>query len=88
MPEVADEIRRYIVDTFLFGESGTLTNVDSLRQRGVMDSTGVLELIAFLEERYGLTVADAELVAENFDSIDKIAAFVARRRDGAATGSK
>lgn len=88
MAEVADEIRRYIVETFLFGEGGTLTNDDSLRQRGVMDSTGVLELIAFLEERYGITVADAELVAENFDSIDKIAAFVARRKGGAAAAGE
>jgi acyl carrier protein len=83
--EVAGQIRGFIVDTFLFGDGGKLADGDSLRQSGVVDSTGVLELIAFLEERYSITVADAELVAENFDSIDKIAAFVTRRL-GAARG--
>jgi acyl carrier protein len=77
--EVAAQIRSFIVTTFLFGEGDKLANADSLRQSGVVDSTGVLDLLAFLEERYDITVADAELVAENFDSIDKIAAFVARR---------
>ena len=79
MSDVADVIRSFVVETFLFGDGSAIENGDSLRQRGVVDSTGVLELIGFLEERYGLTVADAELVPENFDSIERVAGFVQRR---------
>lgn len=86
MSEVADVIRSFVVETFLFGDGSAIQNGDSLRQRGVVDSTGVLELIGFLEERYGLTVTDAELVPENFDSIDRVAGFVERRLADAKGG--
>lgn len=78
-PEAA--IREYIVNAFLFGEGGdTILDDDSLIDKGIIDSTGVLELVAFLEEMYGIHVADQELVAENFDSISRLGAFVQRKR--------
>lgn len=70
-------IRSYIVDTFLFGEGGDkFTDEDSLLEQGIIDSTGVLELVAFLSETFEIQVADDELVADNFDSITKLSAYV------------
>jgi acyl carrier protein len=74
------EIRDFIVGTFLFGQGGDQINDrDSLLDKGVIDSTGVLELVNFVGEKYGIRVSDDELIADNFDSIDKLAAFVQRK---------
>ena len=82
MTQAAEQqIRSYIVNTFLFGEGGDgFNDEDSLIEKGIIDSTGVLELVAFLDETYGIQVADEELVADNFDSVSKIGAFVQRKR--------
>jgi acyl carrier protein len=79
--DVPAEIRSYIVDRFMFGQGADgLSNTDSFLERGLVDSTGILELVAFLEERFGIRVLDNELVPENLDSVDRSAAFVARKR--------
>jgi acyl carrier protein len=81
VPQLEQEIRQFVVDNFLFGEdSGTLGNDDSLRATGTIDSTGVLELVSFLERSYGITVEDDELMPENLDSVRKLVAFVERKR--------
>lgn len=73
-------IRSYIVDTFLFGEGGDkFTDDDSLLEQGIIDSTGVLELVAFLSETFDIQVADEELVADNFDSVNKLSAYVVHK---------
>ena len=70
-------MRRFVVENFLFGQRAPdLTGSDSLLERGVMDSTGVLELVAFLQSRYGITIEDHELVPDNLDTLDRIVAFV------------
>ena len=75
------QIRRFILTSFLFTEDESqLQNDDSLLDRGIMDSTGVLELVAFLESEFGVKVSDEELVPENLDSVTQIAAFVARKQ--------
>ena len=80
-PVVGAQIRTFIVDTFLFGEGGSgFTDADSLLAKGIIDSTGVLELVAFLEESFAIQVADDELVPANFDSIDKLSNFVTHKR--------
>jgi acyl carrier protein len=77
---IEDAVRSFIVENFLFGDAGAVPPPEaSLLDRGVMDSTGVLELVSFLEERFGLSVADEELVPENLDSIGRITRFVAAR---------
>lgn len=82
--DVKAQLRQYVVDTFLFGVGGeTLTDDLSLLEAGIIDSTGVLELVAVIEEKYGVQVDDSELVPENFDSLAKIAAFVERKRKAA-----
>jgi acyl carrier protein len=74
------EIRNFIVATFLFGQGGDqIADGDSLLDKGVIDSTGVLELVNFIGEKFGIKVADEELTADNFDSIRKLAAFVQRK---------
>ena len=79
--EIAQKLREFIVETFLFGEGGDdLGNDDSLLERGIIDSTGVLEMTAYIDEAFGVKVSDEELVPDNFDSIGKLAAFVARKR--------
>jgi acyl carrier protein len=75
------DIRSYIVKNFLFGvDDETLSSKESLFDRGVIDSTGVLEMVAFLDERFGVSVLDDELIPNNFDSIVKLTAFVNRKR--------
>lgn len=75
------EVRAYIVDRFLFGQGGDrLRDSDSFLERGLIDSTGILEVVMFLEQRYGIKVTDDELVPDNLDSISRIAAFVARKQ--------
>lgn len=72
-------IRRYVVENFLLGHDGGLSDEASLLDAGVIDSTGVLQLVAFIEERFGIEVADEDLVPANLDSIANIARFVAQR---------
>jgi acyl carrier protein len=73
-------IRKFILSSFLFSDDELLLeNGDSLLERGILDSTGVLELVAFLEEEFGATVADDELVPENLDSVSNILAFLERK---------
>lgn len=76
---VKDEIRRFIAERFLFGDDKTLGDDDSLLEAGIIDSTGILELIGHLEGRYGIKVDDDELVPENLDTIAGIAAFLSRK---------
>jgi acyl carrier protein len=74
------KIRKFILSSFLFSDDELLLeNGDSLLERGILDSTGVLELVAFLEEEFGATVADDELVPENLDSVSNILAFLERK---------
>lgn len=73
------EIRQFIVDNFLFGQETTeFSDEASFLESGLIDSTGVLELVAFLEERYGIVVADEELIPENLDSVNNLEAYIAR----------
>jgi len=79
MAQPIDSIRAFIIDNFLFGEDPGLEASDSLLASGTVDSTGVLELILFLEETYGIAVADEDLVPENLDTIQRIADYVERK---------
>lgn len=80
--DVVSEVRAYVVDRFLFGQNADrLSNSDSFLERNLIDSTGILEVVMFLEQRYGIKVADDDLVPENLDTIERIASFVARKQD-------
>ncbi|BAT58465.1 hypothetical protein GJW-30_1_00991 [Variibacter gotjawalensis] len=72
-----NEIRNFIVESFLFGDTASAPADDaSLIENGVIDSTAVLELVAFIEERYGIAVSDADIVPANLDSVARIDAFI------------
>lgn len=78
---IEKQIRDFIVENFLFGESNDgLNDNDSLLETGIMDSTGVLELVAFIEENYRFKVKDEELVPENLDSVANISEFIRKKQ--------
>ena len=75
------ELSAFIVDNFLFGRQTTrLSEDDSFLERGIIDSTGILELVAFVEGRFQITVEDRELIPDNLDSINRLAAFIRRKQ--------
>ncbi|MBI3053434.1 MAG: acyl carrier protein [Betaproteobacteria bacterium] len=75
--DIEQKVRQFITDNFLFREDrASLTDSESLLEAGVIDSTGVLELVAFLETEFGLAFGDAEMVPENLDSISRIVSYV------------
>ncbi len=74
-------IREYIIDNFLMGESSRLPdNTVSFLDNGIIDSTGVLELVTFVEETFGITIEDDELLPENLDSVYNLADFIRRKK--------
>ena len=74
-----EQLRRFIVDNFQFGQAIELSDDDSLQEAGIIDSTGVLELVAHLEEAYGVSVGDDELLPENLDSINRLIQFLQKK---------
>jgi acyl carrier protein len=82
MTDYGAEIRAFILDRFLFGEAMEIRGDLSLLDAGILDSTGVLELVSYMENRYGIKVEDDELVPENLDSIDGLCAFLGRKKQG------
>jgi acyl carrier protein len=71
-----ERIRAFIEENFLFRDNVTLADGDSLLESGVMDSTGILELVAFLETEFPISMTDAEIVPENLDSVAAIVRYV------------
>jgi acyl carrier protein len=74
--DIESQIRSFVITNFSFGQPLDLQPGDSLLDSGVIDSTGILELVAFLGERYAIKVEDEELTPQNFDSIRNIAIFL------------
>jgi acyl carrier protein len=81
MQNIEQELRQFVVDNFLFGQAnGHLSNSDSFLDKGIIDATGVLELVVFLEETYRIKIQDRELVPDNLDSINNLVRFLERKR--------
>lgn len=79
--DVKEQIRQYIAENFLFSGNGfDLDDEDSFLEAGVVDSLGVLELVTFVEEEFGLNVVDEEIVPDHFDSVTKLAAYIVHKR--------
>jgi len=77
---VESQVKTFVVDNFLFGEGGDdLSPETSFTDAGIIDSTGVLELVDYLEETFGITVEDHEMSLENLDSIGRVASYVVRK---------
>ena len=73
-------VRKFVIDNYLFGEAEKLKDDDSFMETGIVDSTGILELVRFLESTYHIKIADEELIPDNLDSINKIVAFVQSKK--------
>jgi acyl carrier protein len=73
------QIRDFVTSNFYVADPQSLEEGTSLLDQGIIDSTGVLEVIMFIESTFGVTVEDSEMLPENLDSIERIAAFVARK---------
>ncbi|HKK20648.1 MAG TPA: acyl carrier protein [candidate division Zixibacteria bacterium] len=77
---VRQEIRNFIVETFLFGaDASMLEDSDSFMQNGVVDSTGILEVTGFIEEKYSIQIENEEMTPANLDSVDNLVNFIARK---------
>jgi acyl carrier protein len=79
--ELKQQLRDFVTANFYVAEPASLDERASLLEHGIIDSTGVLEVIAFIEETFGITVDDSEMLPENLDSLERIAAFVTRKRE-------
>ena len=74
------KIRNYILENYLFtDDQSALNNNDSFLNKGILDSTGILEVIYFLEEDFGIKIDDEEMIPENLDSVDNIVGFLKRK---------
>lgn len=77
--DIGSEIRDFVVTNFLFGKGDGLSDDESLLDNGVIDSTGVLELVSYLQERFAIQIEDDEIVPANLDSIQNLVNFVVRK---------
>ncbi len=78
-PSPAEKVRAFILKNFYVANASDLVDSASLLDGGIVDSTGVLEIIMFIEDEFKLKVADAEMVPANLDSVDNLSAFVRRK---------
>lgn len=78
--EIKEKVRAFVTTNFYVPDPAALLDDASLLDQGIIDSTGVLEVISFLEDSFGLSVEDTEMLPENLDSIARISAFVARKK--------
>ena len=79
MSEVKNKIRTFIIENYLFGDDDGLEETTSFLDEGIIDSTGILELIDFISEEFDITVEDEELVPENLDSINNVATYIGKK---------
>lgn len=78
--KLRQDLRKFVVDTYLIGdESQKFSDSDSFMRNGIIDSTGVLELTAYIEQTFGFAVEDQEMTPTNLDSIDNLIAYISRK---------
>ncbi len=76
-----DTVRKYILENYLFSDDqSALADDDSFLDKGIIDSTGILEVIYFLEDDFGITVEDDEMMPENLDSVNNIVSFIEKKQ--------
>lgn len=81
------ELQAFIVATFLFGDVGSLQDDTSFMRGGIIDSTGILELVMFLETNYKIKIENEEMIPENLDSVNRVAQFLERKLEKLAANS-
>lgn len=80
MSDIKEKVRQFIISNFYVADPAALKDEASLLDAGIVDSTGVLEVITFIEGEFGITVDDAEMVPENLDAVNHIVAFVQKKK--------
>ena len=81
--ETQEQVRNFVIENLLLGEEEeNFTNGQSFLDSGLIDSTGILEIIGFLEDEYDITIKDDEMIPENLDSVERIVAFLEKRKNG------
>lgn len=84
---IVDSLRSFILENYLFtDDQGALKNNDSFLEGKILDSMGILELTHYLDEEFGVRVEDSEMIPENLDSVDQLAAFIGRKSAVAGNG--
>ena len=79
--EIKLKLREFIRNNFLLGvSSAVLNDNDSFLEKGIVDSTGILELVSFAEETFNIKVEDEELIPDNLDSVNKLTAFITKKK--------
>ena len=76
---ISEDVRTFIVNSFLFGSEVPFSDEDSFIEKNLVDSTGMLELISFIEARYNISVLEEEIIPENLDSVRRVSEFVAKK---------
>jgi acyl carrier protein len=77
---IAEQVKEYVAANFLFSDNGyTLPDDASFMEQGIVDSTGVLELVMFVEETFGVVVEDQDILPENFDSVTRLATYIEQK---------
>lgn len=80
MEETITKVRKYILENFLFtDDESELCNTDSFLEKGIIDSTGILELIAFIADEFHVTIYDDEIIPDNLDSIERVISYIFRK---------
>lgn len=78
---ITDAVRNYILENYLFSDDPSALNDDeSFMEKGIVDSTGMMEVINFIEEQFGIAVQDSEMIPENLDCVSAIVAYVERKQ--------
>jgi len=77
---IAQQVGLFIAENFLFNEKAKVAADESFMESGILDSTGFLELVAFLEEKFGISVEDEDLIPANLDSLNAVSKFVQRKQ--------
>ena len=85
MNNISSDLRGFIIENFLFGQETALADDDSFLEQGIIDSTGVLELVTFVEDKYQIAIDDTELVPDNLDSIERLVRFIQSKREPCST---
>ncbi len=84
--DIRKKVKGFILENFLFEEDEkALDDNASFLENGIIDSTGVIELVSFMEEEFGISINDEELIPENLDSIINLTSFISRKLDGKDT---
>ena len=78
---IEENVRNFIVENFIFDENPTpLDNTQSFLESGIIDSTGMLELVSFIEENYSIKMEDEELIPDNLDSVNNVVSYISRKK--------